>query len=336
MNDWDNLAETSNKNPDAESATNAKQDTKVVAHTAAKNNNKTMYLAMGGLMLFVMGVFGYTKYAEFLQIQEAEQKARRAQVNTETVNKGQDAEREKAKVAAPQAQPGQPEPAQEPVKSAEAQAASDELNALSQLKAKNSPDAGGASRPQTVAAAAPAAPTPSQPERQSATPAPAAIAPDLQKREQYIQMLEARVNDLGLNKLRLEAELCKYEPQRSFCSGANKNTGSNSAPRTVQTGVSKTLPAVNEDTKRVMLFDTSKQQVEKPGESVRAPAPATQPASQEAALAGLTILRDRVLYRDRDGMTHEVELGGSIAGLGRLERIDFERKAFQAGGRVYN
>lgn len=361
MNDWDGLAGEQVENTDAASSPTAKKEgeKKVVPlpAVAAKNNNKTMYLAMGGLMLFVMGVFGYTKY---MQIQNAQNEERQQQQQA-FKNQKQEAERKKHEAEAkdkPAVVAAANKPVTESAPAPASQPQNEDLAALAQLKNRNSPNPATAAAspvampPVTVPAAANV--TAARPVAQTAALAPSyAPSQDGQKREQYVSMLEGRVNDLGLTKLRLEAELCKYEPRRAFCGTANKSAAAQEAQREpVQANARSTQPAqsAQQTGGRVMLFDTAKA-----GNAYAAELPRTvskvnlaqtqglpsrtqtvDATPKALSLQGLTILRDRVLYRDRDGLTHEVEVGGDMEALGRLERIDFERKSFQAGGRTYN
>ena len=361
MNDWDGLAGEQVENTDAASSPTAKKEgeKKVVPlpAVAAKNNNKTMYLAMGGLMLFVMGVFGYTKY---MQIQNAQNEERQQQQQA-FKNQKQEAERKKHEAEAkdkPALVAAENKPAVESTPAPASQPQNEDLAALAQLKNRNNPNLATtvaspvAMPPVTVPAAANV--TAARPMAQTAALAQTyAPAQDGQKREQYVSMLEGRVNDLGLTKLRLEAELCKYEPRRTFCGTSSKPAAAQEAQReTIQANARSTQPAQSAQQAggRVMLFDTAKagnayapelpRTVSKANLAQTQTLPSrtqTMDATPKAlSLQGLTILRDRVLYRDRDGLTHEVEVGGDMEALGRLERIDFERKSFQAGGRTYN
>ncbi|MES2038817.1 MAG: hypothetical protein V4495_13375 [Pseudomonadota bacterium] len=352
MNDWDGLAGEQVENADAASSTAAKKEgeKKVVPlpAVAAKNNNKTMYLAMGGLMLFVMGVFGYTKY---MQIQNAQNEERQQQQQA-FKNQKQEAERKKHEAEAkdkPAVVATANKPVTESAPAPASQPQNEDLAALAQLKNRNNPNP---ATPVTSPVAMPPVTSPAAANATAVRPAAQTYAPaqDGQKREQYVSMLEGRVNDLGLTKLRLEAELCKYEPRRSFCGTSNKPAAAQEVQReTIQANARSTQPA-QQTGGRVMLFDTAKA-----GNAYAAVPPRTaskanpvqtqnlssrtqtmDAAPKALSLQGLTILRDRVLYRDRDGLTHEVEVGGDMEALGRLERIDFERKSFQAGGRTYN
>jgi hypothetical protein len=371
MNDWDGLSGEHDENAGAASSQTVKTgpENKVVPMSAAatKNNNKTMYLAMGGLMLFVMGVYGYYQYMQF----QAAQNGERMRQQQAYKNQKEDAERKKREAEAkdkPVAAAAD-KPAAETAAASASQPQNDDLAALAQLKNRNGSNPAAPVAAATTATTAAPAPAPvavpaqtantmaTRPVLQSAAVAPTyAPSQDAQKREQYVSMLEGRVNDLGLTKLRLEAELCKYEPRRAFCNASNKSGGLPEAQReptqaNARSGQSvQPAQAVQSAGGRVMLFDTAR-----PGNAVAAELPRASSKSSVAqvqglpartqvmdatprplSLQGLTILRDRVLYRDRDGLTHEVELGGDMEGLGRLERIDFERKSFQAGGRTYN
>ncbi|MFZ6677448.1 hypothetical protein [Undibacterium sp. Tian12W] len=380
MNDWDGLSGEHDENAGAASSQAGKTESEKkvvpVSAVAAKNNNKTMYLAMGGLMLFVMGVYGYYQYMQF----QASQNDDRMRQQQAYKNKKEDAERKKRESEAKDkpAVAAADKPVAEVAAASASSPQNDDLAALAQLKNRNSnnpvaPVATAAATPGTVVtpAAAPvvlpaaaavqiANTMAPRPALQSAAVAQSyAPAQDGQKREQYVSMLEGRVNDLGLTKLRLEAELCKYEPRRNFCHASNKSGVLPEAQREpVQANIrsgqqaQSAQPAqqVQSSGGRVMLFDTARPgsavatelpristktsvaQAQNPGARTQIMDAAPKPLS----LQGLTILRDRVLYRDRDGLTHEVELGGDMEGLGRLERIDFERKSFQAGGRTYN
>ncbi|MCH8621269.1 hypothetical protein [Undibacterium sp. TS12] len=373
MNDWDGLAGNQEEGADSGSAQPARieDEKKVVSLPAAtaKGNNKTMYLAMGGLMLFVMGVFGYTKYMEIQAAQQDEQMQQQMAAKKkkeEAERKKRDAETSaKAAVAAPQ----EPAGASAPVAQT-GQAVGDDLAALAQMKNKTSASASTvlpaqAATAQTTAPALAAAVTPPPLPARQTVPSAAQYGgqqatvtypQDMQKRDQYVSLLESRVNELGLAKMRLEAELCKHEPKRTFCNQAGKGAGQNMVqPETIQTHVASRAPqTANEAAGRVMLFNTGSSGKSAPydaqepgrlaGRSGATQAATMTPrsaASSEstpsmATLQGLTVLRDRILYRDRDGLTHEVELGGEMNGMGRLEKIDFERKSFQAGGRTYN
>lgn len=344
MSDWDEISVNQAKDQSNSAApASVKSDTHENGQVVAKNNNKTMYLAMGGLMLFVMGVFGYTKYAQFLNAQQAEQQAR---LEHEKKQAKPQAEPEKtanpAKAEAPAnitAESAGPDPAK-------AQAVNDDLAALAQLKNKNAP---------TPAAAMVASPANASPGSTNSTQTAAPLATrttnlpattnvvatstpaqsvDAQKREQYISLLEGRVNDLGLSKLRLEAELCKYEPQRQFCANVAKTAPHEAPLKELTRVVSKPQPA--DQQARVMLFDTNKNSPQNSSATGRMSQGNSTAVAQLSPLQGLTILPDRILFRDRDGLTHEIEVGNELAGLGRLERIDFEKKSFQAGGRLYN
>ncbi|MFZ6639476.1 hypothetical protein ACO0LL_07005 [Undibacterium sp. TC4M20W] len=367
MNDWDGLSGEHDENAGVASSQAGKTESEKkvvpVSAVAAKNNNKTMYLAMGGLMLFVMGVYGYYQYMQF----QASQNGERMRQQQAYKNQKEDAERKKRESEAKDKPvvAAADKPVAEAAAASASQPQNDDLAALAQLKNRN-----GSSQPIPVATTATtAAPVPVVVPAQTAnTVAPrpvlqsAAVAPtyaptqDAQKREQYVSMLEGRVNDLGLTKLRLEAELCKYEPRRAFCNASNKSgalpeTQREPTQANARSGQSvQPAQTVQSAGGRVMLFDTAR-----PGSTVAAELPRASSKSSVAqvqglpartqvmdaapkplSLQGLTILRDRVLYRDRDGLTHEVELGSDMEGLGRLERIDFERKSFQAGGRTYN
>ncbi|BBB69329.1 hypothetical protein UNDYM_5076 [Undibacterium sp. YM2] len=371
MNDWDGLSGEHDENAGTASSQTVKTEpeNKVVPMSAAatKNNNKTMYLVMGGLMLFVMGVYGYYQYMQF----QAAQNGERMRQQQAYKNQKEDAERKKREAEAkdkPVAAAAD-KPAAETAAASASQPQNDDLAALAQLKNRNGSNPAAPVAAATTATTAAPAPAPvavpaqtantmvTRPVLQSAAVAPTyAPSQDAQKREQYVSMLEGRVNDLGLTKLRLEAELCKYEPRRAFCNASNKSGGLPEAQReptqaNARSGQSvQPAQAVQSAGGRVMLFDTAR-----PGNAVAAELPRASSKSSVAqvqglpartqgmdatprplSLQGLTILRDRVLYRDRDGLTHEVELGGDMEGLGRLERIDFERKSFQAGGRTYN
>ncbi|MFZ6711252.1 hypothetical protein [Undibacterium sp. TC9W] len=372
MNDWDGLSGEHDEIAEAASSPTGKKEpeNKVVPMpaVAAKNNNRTMYLAMGGIMLFVMGVYGYYQYMQF----QAAQNGERMRQQQAFKNQKEDAERKKREAEAKDKPvvAATEKPVAETAAAPASQPQNDDLGALAQLKNRNGSNP--AIPAATTAAAATPVPVPVVVPAQTAnTMAPrpvlqgAAVAPtyapsqDAQKREQYVSMLEGRVNDLGLTKLRLEAELCKYEPRRAFCNASNKSGALPEAQRepvqaNIRSGqqVQSVQPAqqVQSSGGRVMLFDTAR-----PGSTVATELPristktsvaqAQNPGARTQimdatpkalSLQGLTILRDRVLYRDRDGLTHEVELGGDMEGLGRLERIDFERKSFQAGGRTYN
>ncbi len=368
VNDWDGLSGEHDENADAASSQAARKEPeqKVVpmSPAAAKNNNKTMYLAMGGLMLFVMGVYGYYQYMQFQAVQNGErmrqQQAYKSQKEDAERKKREADAKDKPMVAAAD------KPATETAAAPASQPQNDDLAALAQLKNRNGSNPSVPVATAAAATAATAAPVQTanamvpRPALQSAAVAQVyAPTQDAQKREQYVSMLEGRVNDLGLTKLRLEAELCKYEPRRSFCNASNKSGALPEAQREpVQANVRsgqqvppvQSAQQVQSNGGRVMLFDTAR-----PGSAVAAELPrasskasvaqaqnpgvrtqAMDAAPKSLSLQGLTILRDRVLYRDRDGLTHEVELGGDMEGLGRLERIDFERKSFQAGGRTYN
>ncbi|MFZ6733175.1 hypothetical protein ACO0LG_14710 [Undibacterium sp. Ji42W] len=380
MNDWDGLSGEHDENAEAASSPAGKKEpeNKVVpvSAVAAKNNNKTMYLAMGGLMLFVMGVYGYYQYMQF----QASQNGERMRQQQAYKNQKEDAERKKRESEAKDkpAVAGAVQPAAEVAAASASQPQNDDLAALAQLKNRNGSNPAApvatvaatpvmATAPAVASAVLPAA-APVQiantmaprPALQSAAVTQSyAPAQDGQKREQYVSMLEGRVNDLGLTKLRLEAELCKYEPRRNFCHASNKSGALPEAQReSVQANIrsgqqtQSVQPAQQGQSSggRVMLFDTAR-----PGSAVATELPRTSAKASVAqaqntgartqitdatpktlSLQGLTILRDRVLYRDRDGLTHEVEVGNDMEGLGRLERIDFERKSFQAGGRTYN
>ncbi len=345
MNDWDNLADAGDKSQGSEFATATKQDAKVMEHTAAKNNNKTMYLAMGGLMLFVMGVFGYTKYAEFQHIQNAEQKERQQLAKKSSEEEVKEKAKKEPETNKPAQANTQAEAAEGQMKTAQQQAASDELNALSQLKSKNGEGQSAQTQAMATTVALNQAPVVAkpvanvQPEQLPQTQSAAGNLADAQKRDNYIRLLEARVNELGISKMRLEAEICKYEPGRNFCGASAKSAALATTAKTSPQITNKPIQTQSDPTGRVMLFDTNQASVRRtengqPGS--RMSSTTSHLASQESQLPGLTILRDRVLYRDRDGMTQEVELGGQITGLGKLERIDFENKSFQAGGRNYN
>ncbi|WP_162061039.1 hypothetical protein [Undibacterium sp. KW1] len=374
MNDWDGLSGEHDENAGVASSQAGKTESekKVVpmSPVAAKNNNKTMYLAMGGLMLFVMGVYGYYQYMQ-LQAAQNDERMRQQQAFK---NQKEDAERKKREAEAKDKPvvAATEKPVAETAAAPASQPQNDDLAALAQLKNRNGSNPAAPVAAATTATTAAPAPAPvAVPAQTANTMAPrpvlqsAAVAPtyapsqDAQKREQYVSMLEGRVNDLGLTKLRLEAELCKYEPRRAFCNASNKSGAVPEAQRepvqaNIRSGqqVQSVQPAqqVQSNGGRVMLFDTAR-----PGSTVATELPristktsvaqAQNPGARTQimdatpkalSLQGLTILRDRVLYRDRDGLTHEVELGGDMEGLGRLERIDFERKSFQAGGRTYN
>ncbi len=394
MNDWDGISGNHDEAVEQDSASQAvkKDDTKnVVAMpgNAAKNNNKTMYLVMGGLMLFVMGVFGYTKYMEFQGAQNDE----RVQQQLAAKQKKEEMERKKnaAEAAAQEklSKPAVPEKdVADQAQASSVQLENSDLAALAQLKTKSTTSVAPALNTTAAAQASSVNGNPAVPSStttttpaaaavaQTATPQPAVkpistpaspasgYSQGAQNREQYISMLEGRINELGLSKLRLEAELCKHEPKRPFCNQTGKPAVTAEPTKEVSQQLVKSSQPATGSSGRVMLFDSGKTNVGNTTQSTRpsnmsnganaanvielvrpaatpvpaqtARSPLAEPAPKIHALQGFSILRDRVLYRDRDGLTHEVELGGEMEGMGRLERIDFERKSFQAGGRTYN
>ncbi|MDP1977856.1 hypothetical protein [Undibacterium sp.] len=362
MNDWDDLSGNPTNSADTDSSNSptsvASSNVTPPAAVAASNSNKTMYLAMGGLMLFVMGVFGYTKYMEFQGVQNDERMQQQQAFQKSKAEAEQQKRKAEEKTAPPvaaatTANTANTAPVAEQAPAPASLPPGDDLATLAQLKNRSITNPA-TQTPLAVPAAVATAPVNvalSSSVAQSAPAAPmAASSQDGQKREQYVSLLEGRVNDLGLAKLRLEAELCKYEPGRGFCARSGKGVAAPEALREPVRPASRSVQSPSETTARVMLFDTAKA-----GNAIAADLPRTvssgnnamsanSPSRSQAAdtapkalsLQGLTILRDRVLYRDRDGLTHEVELGGNMENLGRLERIDFERKSFQAGGRTYN
>lgn len=358
MNDWDGLSGSHNDAaaPDSAPQHDKRDDAKNVVNlpgSSAKSNNKTMYLVMGGLMLFVMGVFGYTKYMQMQSMQNEE----RMQQEQALKQKKEDAERKKREAEAAEKEKtiqaaAAEKNATEQASSTEPRTDNPDLQDLARLKggarATGASSAVVTTAPQRMAtgdgnAIAQKAVVPALPPAQNY-----ANPQDMQRRDQYVSMLEGRINELSLTKLRLEAELCKHEPKRQFCNQSGKSTPiTDPAKESIQQIVRAPQPMPG-DTGRVMLFESGKaagaQGVLRPvssSNSIQTPALATreqvvEPAPRMSTLQGLTILRDRVVYRDRDGLTHEVELGGEMEGLGRLEKIDFEKKSFQVGGRTYN